>query len=88
MTLAAVDRLVHHSTIFEMNVECYRYRAQKAPTLPQPASQPVPWAICAIGPARPDRSGDNRSQAAAISPAPCIKPNPAPTASSLRGASQ
>jgi hypothetical protein len=24
MTLAAVDRLVHHSTIFEMNVESYR----------------------------------------------------------------
>ena len=39
MTLAAVDRLVHHSTIFEMNVESYRRRppplgatqAQKAP---------------------------------------------------------
>ena len=27
MTLAAVDRLVHHSTIFEMNVESYRRRA-------------------------------------------------------------
>lgn len=26
MTLAAVDRL-HHSTIFELNVECYRRRA-------------------------------------------------------------
>jgi len=26
MTLAAVDRLVHHSTIFEMNVESYRCR--------------------------------------------------------------
>jgi hypothetical protein len=25
-TLAAVDRLVHHSTIFEMNVESYRRR--------------------------------------------------------------
>ena len=24
MTLAAVDRLVHHSTIFEMNVDSYR----------------------------------------------------------------
>ena len=24
MTVAAVDRLVHHSTIFEMNVESYR----------------------------------------------------------------
>ena len=27
MTLAAVDRLVHHFTIFEMNVESYRRRA-------------------------------------------------------------
>lgn len=26
MTLAAVDRLVHHSTIFELNVESYRQR--------------------------------------------------------------
>jgi len=42
MTLAAVDRLVHHSTILEMNVESYRRRtaqapanrARKAPTTP------------------------------------------------------
>jgi len=27
MTLAAVDRLVHHATIFELNVESYRRRA-------------------------------------------------------------
>ena len=27
MTLAAVDRLVHHATIFEMNVESYRGKA-------------------------------------------------------------
>lgn len=35
MTLAAVDRLVHHSTIFELNVESYRRRAAAtgAPTL-------------------------------------------------------
>jgi DNA replication protein DnaC len=26
MTLAAVDRLVHHATILEMNVESYRRR--------------------------------------------------------------
>jgi len=24
MTVAAIDRLVHHSTIFELNVESYR----------------------------------------------------------------
>lgn len=27
MTWAAIDRLVHHSIIFEMNVESYRRRA-------------------------------------------------------------
>jgi DNA replication protein DnaC len=27
MTLAAVDRLVHHATIFERNVESYRRKA-------------------------------------------------------------
>lgn len=26
MTLAAVDRLVHHATIFEVNIESYRRR--------------------------------------------------------------
>ena len=34
MTVAAVDRLVHHATILEMNVESYRRRAA------QPASRP------------------------------------------------
>ena len=34
MTLAAVDRLVHHSTIFELNVESYRRRAAKPGTVP------------------------------------------------------
>jgi DNA replication protein DnaC len=30
MTVAAVDRLVHHSTIFELNVESYRRKAAAA----------------------------------------------------------
>ncbi len=30
MTVAAVDRLVHHSTIFELNVESYRRKAAEA----------------------------------------------------------
>lgn len=34
MTLAAVDRLVHHSTILEMNVESYRRRAARAMATP------------------------------------------------------
>ena len=28
MTVAVVDRLVHHATIFEMNVESYRRRIE------------------------------------------------------------
>jgi DNA replication protein DnaC len=41
MTLAAVDRLVHHATIFEMNVESYRRRAavQRKNTPGRPASR-------------------------------------------------
>ena len=34
MTLTAVDRLVHHSTILEMNVESYRRRAAQAGPAP------------------------------------------------------
>ncbi len=34
MTLAAVDRLVHHSTILEMNVESYRRRTAQAAQTP------------------------------------------------------
>ena len=40
MTLAAVDRLVHHATIFEMNVESYRRRValdrKRGPGRPPP----------------------------------------------------
>jgi DNA replication protein DnaC len=42
MTLAAVDRLVHHSTIFELNVESYRRRAAtpgQARTSPKPTAK-------------------------------------------------
>lgn len=48
MTIAAVDRLVHHSTIFEMNVESYRRREaigrKRAPAKPaaDAASKPAP----------------------------------------------
>ena len=30
MTVAAIDRLVHHATIFELNVESYRRRADRS----------------------------------------------------------
>ena len=33
-TMAAVDRRVHHSTIFELNVESYRRRAAKTAQVP------------------------------------------------------
>ena len=45
MTVAAVDRLVHHSTIFELNVESYRRRSAddnkraRRRQLPQPESE-------------------------------------------------
>ena len=34
MTVAAVDHLVHHSTILETNVESYRRRATQAAKAP------------------------------------------------------
>jgi DNA replication protein DnaC len=39
MTLAAVDRLVHHSTILEMNVESYRRRTAQAAQAPARRAQ-------------------------------------------------
>ena len=50
MTIAAIDRLVHHSVVVEMNVESYRQRAATTrkgrtatkPTTPAPASAPEP----------------------------------------------
>jgi DNA replication protein DnaC len=40
MTLAAVDRLVHHSTILEMNVESYRRRTAQAAQTPTRRGRP------------------------------------------------
>lgn len=50
MTLAAVDRLVHHATIFEMNVESYRRRAaqSKRASAGRPPSYATPKAIQAL----------------------------------------
>src|SRR5688500_11182132 len=44
MTLAAVDRLVHHATIFEMNVESYRRRSamESKRTRGRPATRATP----------------------------------------------
>jgi len=44
MTLAAIDRLVHHATILEMNVESYRRRSaqERQAHPPRSPSHPVP----------------------------------------------
>jgi DNA replication protein DnaC len=45
MTLAAIDRLVHHAAIFEMNVESYRRREaverKRGPGRPPPFATPA-----------------------------------------------
>jgi hypothetical protein len=41
MTVAAVDRLVHHSTILEMNVESYRGRTAQAEQAPSKRARPA-----------------------------------------------
>jgi hypothetical protein len=47
MMIAAIDRLVHHSIIFEMNVESYRRRGalerknRSTPASAKKASEPV-----------------------------------------------
>jgi IstB-like ATP binding protein len=46
MPLAAVDRLAHHATIFELNVESYRRRValeRKRGPGRRPARQPSIW---------------------------------------------
>jgi DNA replication protein DnaC len=40
MTVAAIDRLVHHATILEMNVESFRRRAAVARRERQPGADP------------------------------------------------
>ena len=57
MTLAAVDRLVHHATIFEMNVESYRRRA--AVQRRQGAGRPPTYAT--IKTAEQSRPDDNQA---------------------------
>lgn len=42
MTVAAIDRLVHHATIFEMNVESYRRRSAIARRTPKTDAEPEP----------------------------------------------
>src|SRR5690348_17906506 len=52
MTLAAVDRLVHHATIFEMNVESYRRRAamDRKHSPGRPAHYATPKNVAPISP--------------------------------------
>jgi DNA replication protein DnaC len=59
MTLAAVDRLVHHATIFEMNVESYRRRTA-IQRKQQGAGRPATFAtIKNVGPLSPS---DNQTE--------------------------
>ncbi|MEO7026778.1 MAG: IS21-like element helper ATPase IstB [Caulobacteraceae bacterium] len=59
MTLAAVDRLVHHATIFEMNVDSYRRRSALQ-RKQQGAGRPATFAtIKNVGPLSPS---DNQTQ--------------------------
>jgi DNA replication protein DnaC len=59
MTLAAVDRLVHHATIFEMNVDSYRRRTA-IQRKQQGAGRPASFAtIKNVGPLSPS---DNQTQ--------------------------
>src|SRR5258707_866848 len=57
MTLAVIDRLVHHATIFEMNVESYRRRAalerKRGPGRP-PAHATLKTATRSPRPAKPN----------------------------------
>ncbi len=41
MTLAAVDRLVHHATILEMNVESYRRKSARTNRSEQTSQPPI-----------------------------------------------
>ena len=53
MTLAAVDRLVHHATIFEMNVESYRQRValnRKQTGAGRPAQYATPKNVRTVSP--------------------------------------
>jgi hypothetical protein len=47
MTVAAIDRLVHHAVIFELNVESYRRKAAvaRSSAARQPKPPPDPQAI-------------------------------------------
>ena len=56
--VAAVDRLVHHATIFEMNVESYRRRAAVAQKKKGPDAPPrsPPKRIPTRTPRAPDRT--------------------------------
>ena len=63
MTVAAVDRLVHRATIFELNVESYRRRSaleqqrRRRESAPAAATEPEPSDPPAGGAAAPLRNG-------------------------------
>jgi len=68
MTIAAIDRLVHHSIIFEMNVESYRRRTavERSPASPTPSHSRKPDAS-APAKSRATISSDNQKPLASDS---------------------
>lgn len=62
MTLAAVDRLVHHASIFEMNVESFRRRA----AIQRQAKAGRPPTYATIKTSRSDAASDNQTNDQAL----------------------
>lgn len=56
MTVAAIDRLVHHATILEMNVESYRRRSVSQHRDKEDVAEPTPSADNPID--TPDKEAD------------------------------
>lgn len=76
MTLAAVDRLVHHSTIFELNVESYRRRAAAR------GDAPVPLRSTKASPRATATATTKATSKTAANAKATTKPSPRTTASS------
>jgi DNA replication protein DnaC len=61
MTVAAVDRLVHHSTILEMNVESYRRRAAQVAQAPAKRGRASATAATTMSRAEPYPAGERNA---------------------------
>jgi hypothetical protein len=68
MTVAAIDRLVHHATIFEMNVESYRRRSAASRKAGKPQEPVTAQTILIVAPRH--QHACQRQSPAAIIPTP------------------